>query len=73
MGLPIFAPEESAEIDEGDTVKIDMAKGEIINISQAKRYKFSAIPDFMQELVDAGGLIEFAKKEIEQKATVEVQ
>ena len=73
MGLPIFELEESAEIDEGDTVKIDMAKGEIINISQAKRYKFSAIPDFMQELVDAGGLIEFAKKEIEQKATVEVQ
>jgi len=68
MGLPIFELEESAEILEGDTVKIDMDKGEIINISQAKTYKFTAIPEFMQELVDAGGLIEFAKQEIAEKA-----
>jgi 3-isopropylmalate/(R)-2-methylmalate dehydratase small subunit len=64
MGLPIFELEESAEINEGDTVKVDMEKGEIINISQAKSYKFMPIPEFMQELVDAGGLIAFAKKEI---------
>jgi 3-isopropylmalate/(R)-2-methylmalate dehydratase small subunit len=67
MGLPIFELEESAEIDEGDTIKVDMAKGEIINISQAKTYKFTPIPAFMQELVDAGGLIAFAKQEIEAK------
>jgi len=64
MGLPIFELEASAEIQEGDTVKVDMDKGEVINISQAKTYKFSPIPEFMQELVDAGGLISFAKKEI---------
>lgn len=68
MGLPIFELEESAEIHEGDTVKVDMEKGEVINISQAKTYKFTPIPDFMQELVDAGGLIEFAKQEIKKKA-----
>jgi 3-isopropylmalate/(R)-2-methylmalate dehydratase small subunit len=68
MGLPIFELEESAEINEGDTVKVDMAKGEVINITQAKTYKFSPIPEFMQELVDAGGLIAFAKQEIAQKA-----
>jgi len=71
MGLPIFELEASAEIEEGDTVKIDMAKGEIINISQAKTYKFSPIPEFMQELVDAGGLIEFAKKEIREQEIAE--
>jgi 3-isopropylmalate/(R)-2-methylmalate dehydratase small subunit len=68
MGLPIFELEEAAEIKEGDTVRVDMDAGEIINVSQAKTYKFSPIPEFMQELVDAGGLIEFAKKEIAQKA-----
>ena len=71
MGLPIFELEESAEIDEGDTVKVDMAKGEVINITQAKTYKFSPIPEFMQELVDAGGLIAFAKKEIREKEIAE--
>ena len=68
MGLPIFELEEAAEINEGDTVRVDMIAGEVINVSQAKTYKFSPIPEFMQELVDAGGLIAFAKKEIEAKA-----
>jgi len=64
MGLPIFELEEAAEINEGDTVRVDMDAGEVINVSQAKTYKFAPIPEFMQELVDAGGLIAFAKKEI---------
>ena len=70
MGLPIFELPQSAEIKEGDTVRVDMDAGLVINVSQAKTYKFSPIPEFMQELVDSGGLIEFAKKEVAQKATV---
>jgi len=66
MGLPIFELKEANEIDEGDVVKIDMDSGEVINITQAKRYLFTPIPEFMQELVDAGGLINFAKNEISQ-------
>jgi 3-isopropylmalate/(R)-2-methylmalate dehydratase small subunit len=68
MGLPIFELAESAEINEGDTVRVDMDEGVVINVTQAKTYTFTPIPEFMQELVDAGGLIEFAKKEISQKA-----
>ncbi len=45
-----------------------MDEGEVINVTQAKTYKFTPIPEFMQELVDAGGLINFAKKEIAQGA-----
>ena len=67
MGLPIFELAEATEINEGDVVRVDMDAGEVINVTQAKTYKFSPIPDFMQELVDAGGLIAFAKKEIENK------
>ncbi len=66
MGLPIFEVKEIDEINEGDIIKIDMDKGEVINETTAKSYKFTPIPSFMQELVDAGGLIEFAKKEIAQ-------
>ena len=70
MGLPIFELSEAAQINEGDTVRVDMEAGEVINVSQAKTYKFTPIPAFMQELVDAGGLIEFAKKEIAENETV---
>ncbi len=70
MGLPIFELPGASEIAEGDTVRVDMAAGEIINVSQAKTYKFTPIPEFMQELVDAGGLIAYAKKEMAQKGKI---
>jgi len=66
MGLPIFELTEASEIDEGDVVRVDMDSGEVINETSGKSYKFTPIPEFMQELVDAGGLIEFAKTEIEK-------
>jgi len=67
MGLPIFELKEANEINEGDIVRIDMDSGEVINETTNKRYKFNPIPEFMQELVDAGGLIEYAKKELAKK------
>jgi 3-isopropylmalate/(R)-2-methylmalate dehydratase small subunit len=67
MGLPIFELPEAAEIEEGDVVRIDMESGEIVNETSGKRYKFIPIPEFMQELVDAGGLIEYAKRELAAK------
>ena len=67
MGLPIFELPEANEIAEGDTVRIDMNTGEIINETQGKTYKFTPIPPFMQELVDAGGLIAYAQKAIAEK------
>ncbi|NKQ39951.1 MAG: 3-isopropylmalate dehydratase small subunit [Sulfurovum sp.] len=66
MGLPIFELPEASEIAEGDSVRIDMDSGEIINQTDGKRYKFTPIPAFMQELVDAGGLIAYAQQEISE-------
>jgi len=64
MGLPIFELPEASEIAEGDMVRVDMEQGMVINETQGKQYRFTPIPDFMQALVDAGGLIAFAQKEI---------
>ncbi len=68
MGLPIFELESASKISEGDTIEIDMDSGEVINKTTDKRYKFRPIPEFMQELVEAGGLINFAKNEIKRLA-----
>jgi 3-isopropylmalate/(R)-2-methylmalate dehydratase small subunit len=67
MGLPIFELPEAAEIEEGDVVRIDMESGEIVNETSGKSYRFIPIPEFMQELVDAGGLIEYARRELAAK------
>ena len=66
MGLPIFELPEAAEISEGDEITIDMDNGTITNKTTQKTYNFTPIPPFMQELIDAGGLMNFAKKEIEE-------
>jgi len=67
MGLPIFELPQSAEIAEGDEISIDMNAGTITNNTQDKTYDFTPIPAFMQELIDAGGLMNFAKNEVKGK------
>lgn len=64
MGLPIFELKESAEISEGDEISVNMNAGTITNKTTNKTYSFTPIPEFMQELIDAGGLMNFAQNEI---------
>lgn len=65
IGLPIFESEEASEkIKEGDTLEIDADSGIIKNISTGEQYAAKPIPPFMQELIAAGGLIEWTKKKI---------
>ena len=63
IGLPILeSPEASEKIKEGDKLEIDIAKGEIKNLTKNETYKAVPFPEFMQELITAGGLIEYTKK-----------
>jgi len=64
MGLPIFELPQSLEIKEGDSVSIDMDAGTITNTTSGKVYSFIPIPPFMQELLGAGGLMNYAHAEI---------
>lgn len=62
IGFPIYELNECNEINANDELEIDETNALIINKTSNKSYKFTPIPPFMQELVDAGGLIEYAKK-----------
>jgi 3-isopropylmalate/(R)-2-methylmalate dehydratase small subunit len=65
IGLPIFESEEASEkISEGDEIEIDADTGRIRNITQGEEYAAKAIPPFMQELISAGGLIEWTRKRL---------
>ncbi|WP_298693236.1 3-isopropylmalate dehydratase small subunit [uncultured Sulfuricurvum sp.] len=64
MGLPIFELPQSLEIKEGESVSIDMDAGTITNTTNGKVYTFIPIPPFMQELISAGGLMNYAHAEI---------
>ena len=64
MGLPIFELEEANEINAGDLISIDLENGIIEDVNSKKVFKFKPIPPFMQELLDSGGLMNYAKKQI---------
>ncbi len=65
IGLPIFESEEApGGIREGDEIEIDADGGAIRNITKGEEYAAKPIPPFMQELIAAGGLIEWTKKRI---------
>ena len=62
-GLPIFEIDEVEEIAEGSRLLIDMDSGVIEEIESGKRYKFKPIPQFMQQLIEAGGVNKLCKRE----------
>lgn len=63
MGLPIFESAEAVEgINEGDRIEVDADKGVIRNLTSNKTFKATPVPAFMQELIAAGGLMEYTKK-----------
>ena len=65
IGLPIFESVEAADgIEEGDEVSIDMESGVIKNLTKGTEFKSTAFPPFMQELIDAGGLINYTRRKV---------
>lgn len=65
IGLPIFESSEASEkIKEADEIEIDADNGIIKNVTTHENYKANPIPPFMQELIAAGGLVEWTKKKI---------
>ncbi|PIQ88574.1 MAG: 3-isopropylmalate dehydratase small subunit [Candidatus Omnitrophica bacterium CG11_big_fil_rev_8_21_14_0_20_42_13] len=64
IGLPILECEKADEFNNGDELEIDLEKGEIKNITQDKVYKTEKYARFMQELINAGGLINWVKQNL---------
>jgi len=65
IGLPLLECEEAArDIKAGDTVEVDLASGAITNLSSGKSFTSKAYPEFMMQIVQAGGLVEYTKKKL---------
>ena len=58
IGLPILeCPEAVANIKAGDIVSCDLSKGEIVNETTGKTFKAEPFPEFIQNIIDKGGLL----------------
>jgi 3-isopropylmalate/(R)-2-methylmalate dehydratase small subunit len=63
MGLAILeSPGVSQGIQDGDHVSVDQDTGEITDHTSGKQFVAKPIPPFMQELIEAGGLMSYILK-----------
>lgn len=63
IGLPILESKEASEkIEAGDEIEIDYKKGIIKNKTKNEEYKAQIIPEFMDEILKKGGLVNFVKE-----------
>ena len=66
IGLPIMeCPEAVDGISAGDKVSVDADTGIITNKTTGKTYQAQPFPPFIQEIIEAGGLIERTKRKME--------
>jgi len=62
IGLPILeAPQAAEEIKEGDEIEVDLAAGLIKDLTTGRSYRAQPFPEFMQQIIDQGGLINHLK------------
>lgn len=65
IGLPIIECEQAVvDADSGDEFEIDIKSSLIKNVTKNKEYMGEKFPDFMVELFNMGGLVNYAKKNL---------
>lgn len=66
VGLPIVeCAGAAAEAGTGDRFLVDLDTGEVENLTRERRYAATPLPEFMQEILDAGGLMPWVKHRLE--------
>jgi len=61
VGLPFLQLEDVDKIKDGDLLEIDLTGGIIKNLSTGKTYKTEIFPEFLEEIIKKGGLINYIK------------
>jgi len=65
IGLPLLECSEAVDNTEaGDILEVDLSAGKIKNLTRNLEFTAKPYPEFMAELISAGGLIEYTKKRL---------
>jgi 3-isopropylmalate/(R)-2-methylmalate dehydratase small subunit len=68
IGLPLLECEDAVDNTEaGDILEVELATGEIKNLTNGKAFTAKPYPDFMTGLIAAGGLIEYTKARLAER------
>ena len=70
LGIPtIEARGVRAIFNSGDTARIEMTAGRVTNLRTGASVTFPPLPHHLLELLEAGGLVEKVRRELEARAT----
>ncbi len=61
IGLQLLEADVFDRIEERDEIEINFEDGVIMNHTKKEDYKFKPLPEFMQKLLESGGLIPYIK------------
>jgi 3-isopropylmalate/(R)-2-methylmalate dehydratase small subunit len=65
IGLPILeCPEAADALAAGDEVEVDLESGRIRSATTSREFHAKPFPPFMQEIIAAGGLINYARRRV---------
>ncbi len=65
VGLPIVeCPDAYAHIADGDQIEVELATGRVHNFATHEWYAGSPLPEFMQRLVEAGGIVGYVRAQV---------
>lgn len=65
IGLPILEhPTLSDECSKNDIIEFDLSTGIVLNKTTGKQYECTKFPDEIQNLVNAGGLINYTREKL---------
>ncbi|WP_290598232.1 MULTISPECIES: 3-isopropylmalate dehydratase small subunit [unclassified Archaeoglobus] len=61
IGLKVIECEDTDKIDDGDELEVDYGKGVVYNKTKGEEYRISPMPEFLREILDKGGLVNYAR------------
>ncbi len=68
IGLPLVeCPEAVADAETGDILEVDTTEGFVVNTRTGKTYTSNPHAPYVQEIVNAGGLIEAVAERVRQR------
>ncbi len=72
IGLPILeSPEAVRDAQKGDVLHVDLLAGQITNTRTGKTYQAAPYPPFVLQIIKAGGLVAYARRQIGAADTIE--
>lgn len=68
VGLPIVeCPGVTDGAETGDRFRVDLDTGGVENVTKGRRFQATPLPEFMQEILDAGGLMPWVARRLKAK------